>query len=48
MKQKNKQLLNIQIYLPKDPVKNYTAIVDEIAKQDENVGTFLKQNKWNI
>lgn len=28
----------------KDPVKNYTAIVDEIAKQDENVGTFLKQN----
>lgn len=28
----------------KDPVKNYTAIVDEIAKQDEDVGTFLKTN----
>lgn len=28
----------------KDPVKNYTAIVNEIAKQDENVGNFLRQN----
>lgn len=28
----------------KDPVRNFTAISDEIAKQDENVGNFLRQN----
>lgn len=28
----------------KDPVKNYTAIVDEISKQDKDVGNFLRQN----
>lgn len=33
-----------ELLVNKDPVKNHASIVNEIAKQDENVGNFLRSN----